>query len=1472
MKEKRFPLRLCIQLLVFVILLGLGSLILFPMWRVVSVGMADIRDDLIGRLEEHLDREIKYSSISPSIFGALDIRNVRVAGEGEDPVLTVSRFRIAYSFPDLLFGRRLAIRSIRLDAPVIDLHTVRDDDILSLLDSFNADWNGGVTFLNNFTVQIRNGKFVVRGGHDWLQIDSFNLSSEIDGSQVNLDGRWDVSVLATRPLVSTPINLRLAMRVYGSGCVDSEEGEGIFSIPSIAGDALSMSPLNFALAFRDGSLGIRKVYDGLPLEMSLEYDFADGTVDAWLDSRNFRFGDVVSFYGGLEALREVLDIEISGTASLRRGQDGGLDYAVNLVGAATSDMTDGAVGGVVAAYGYTMGTGAIFEIDASGDENEVLVRALRLFLPETGDPDARFFGGAAFAGEIGLNPFSPNGTLSFDGFSVARMRDVNTDIAVRTDDGGISLRTNALRIGDAGTATLGVKLRPYGGDIDFEASVLWPGGKGVPGSAVLRGSMNSQPRRIDASLLVRSFPVWDILKMAMPMDSSPPAPLFALLGGYTVASTDFHFSTDFTQLWYETPALVLSGGDFGGTLSLSGTEQGLEIGSSHLVWGDETLRFSGSVEFDDPGSDDPRGVGFRLNAGYRGLGYFIEGTLNGDSVVLRGSNGLDVNLRSRAGGVYFGHVRAENFPIPFLGHPALLSVNANLDYDAAGLWSVDLERFEVANIVGPAGLARVVLSGGIDENGATFPVLLYEDAVGPLSGSADFFWPDGDYGFRGRLILSDGVERYTADGTFTDGNLDIEFSGASVRLYRFSRNLRNTVANGTLRLSWDASQDDALSAELYLASARGRIGVNEFTVSARAAVDGPEFTLRDLRMNFAELEGSIPAFTLNRTEGAARASARFGGVFGRRPIAGALSLDAGFGPLDSWLEMGSLLESFSGRVRVEGFRHGDGADTQNFDFVFSRDDMAIAVSGGPRNMFRFRMDSEDNFFLALSSPFPVRGSVIGTIRDNRINAHCNDLFIDLAGLFDMLPANDNFFISDGFVSASLDIRGTLSDPEFYGHARGTGVRIHIPQFISQELRPIPFTVIFDGDEIRFGPVPTAVGGGEGRVSARFFFERWLPDTFSIDIAVPRETPIPFDMNLTGFVARGDIAGNFNVSMEDRAFIHTGDLWVNHTEMGVDTDEISRAQDRAPFSRVRIPFTAAVSVTTGPATEFLYPTAVFPIVRATPEMGTRIYATADSLARQFSVTGDVRIRRGEIFYFQRSFYMRSGLLVFRENELHFDPLITARAEVRDRNENGPVTVSMIVDNAPLSSFTARFESSPPLSQVEIFTLLGQSLMGRGTDDDDFDPMQAFLVSTTDLLAQFTVVRAFEQRIRNFTRLDMFSIRTQALQNVIFSNMMAGDARSQVDTNGRLGNYFDNTTIFGGRYVGQDLFIQGMISMRHDANRTAWGGLVLQPDIGFDIQGPTINNYNLRIRWDFVPTSPENWFVNDNSITLTLSRLF
>jgi hypothetical protein len=237
----------------------------------------------------------------------------------------------------------------------------------------------------------------------------------------------------------------------------------------------------------------------------------------------------------------------------------------------------------------------------------------------------------------------------------------------------------------------------------------------------------------------------------------------------------------------------------------------------------------------------------------------------------------------------------------------------------------------------------------------------------------------------------------------------------------------------------------------------------------------------------------------------------------------------------------------------------------------------------------------------------------------------------------------------------------------------------------------------------------------------------------------------------------------------------------------------------------------------------------------------------------------------MYYFERSFYIRSGNILFRENEQQFNPRMNVRAEVRERIDDGPVTISLIVDNEPLLDFVPRFESAPALSQMEIFAILGHNLYALQGNENPEVIQRALLSSAADLFAQFYVVRQMERQVRNFLNLDMFTVRTQVLQNAFFN--AANIAPYPVDRSNRVGNYFDNTTVFGGKYIGTDMFIQGMGTMRYDQNRLDFGGLRFELDIGIELQNPLFN-----VRWDFVPAHPENWWINDNSITFIWSRSY
>jgi hypothetical protein len=695
------------------------------------------------------------------------------------------------------------------------------------------------------------------------------------------------------------------------------------------------------------------------------------------------------------------------------------------------------------------------------------------------------------------------------------------------------------------------------------------------------------------------------------------------------------------------------------------------------------------------------------------------------------------------------------------------------------------------------------------------------------------------------------------------------------------KNALGATVSGEGQLTWRSMDAWSVTAKLDALTARN--GDTDLTLSANASMTPDEIAIRDLQAKYGTLEAELPDLSVNRLDAIARTDARVHGTAIGRNMDMTFNAQAEFTPIDSWFEISRALDSFTGLVSVDYIRFDTLENSEVFDFEFSRTAEGFVLNGGPENMIRAALADDGAFYASLSYPSPIRGSVTGILSSRTIDAYAPNLYIDLVSLWRVIPSNDIINCTGGFVNASIQIRGPLGDPEFFGYAQGNSVRLILPQYIGAEVGPVPVLITLEGNEMRFGPVTASCGRGYGEATGWFRFDRWIPDTFNINIRATADTPVPFSFEVMGVLAAGNAFGVLDVELSDRILRVSGNLTGEDTEITLDTQKIAAAAVQAEPDD-SFPLITDFIIKTGRKVEFIWPNPNTPILQANAAAGTGIRITSDSGSGRFSMEGDVELRSGEMYYAQRSFYIRSGTLSFHENEIQFDPRLTVRAEIRDRTDDGPVTVSMILDNAPLQSvddaplqsFDARFESSPPLSQVEILSLLGQNFTGESAEEEG-EAMNAMLASATDILSQFLGVRRLERMIRDFLGMDMFSFRTQIIPNAVTR------LRNPVDTNATLGNYLDNTTVFVGKYLGSDMFFQGMLSLRYndfnDLNgglyRTNNGGLyqvnndgivagqlLLEPDLGIELHSPLFD-----IRWNITPLHVDNLFINDTSFSLT-----
>jgi hypothetical protein len=1447
--------------------------------------MEEFRDDITGALETYLGRKITYASIGPSIFGTLDIRNIRISGgepqpggtellpgvqkansgPGPEPLLFISRFRISWSLLDMLRGKPGGIRSLRIDRPVLNLDLERDRDILDLIRNipgsreFLSGPLGKLADLLPDTVlfRIRNGQGALIAGTNQYHAQGLSLDISVEDQQIAVQGKGNAGVSLTG-FFGDPFTAQIALGISGFCNTSLDKGRARITIPSLSGDLFRLRSLGFDFTLEHDLITLRKLGGG-DFDFSLDYGLSSGNLSAMFSCEQFSLRDFFSLQGAWRSYSPWLALALSGGAFFERTAEN-TAYHVGLAGSVPA--------------GAPLG-GSFLEISLEGDESRVDVERFHFGVPRSretlaaGNPSLR--GELDFRGGIGLKPLAPNGQLSLADFSLTGSGGLTADISLATHGPEISLFGETVTLGTVQLSAFDVLAVRSEEGLGFSLSALRFTGMESYGdvrmSALsLEGSLDYGPRQVEASLLLDSFSVADLSEMAAPFIREPVLPgIVSDVKKNLAVTTEIFLTTDFEHILYNAPRFIIAyegGRDIVGLLSVSGTDQRFDLTEGRLTWADGGFFFNGYADF-----SNPRELTFSVMANYRDLSYFFEGMLlDSRSLSIQGSYGFWANINPSANGGYSGRVEAANIPIPFGGQYARLNLQSSLRYESSRLWSFDVHHLEVLDLFTPGSPGSTFrISGGVNQDSAAFPVIFFDDGKGPLNGQAFFSWAGDFSGLSGTVEMADErrEERYMLEARYEESRFDAALTASRAQLGRFLTGSWNARANGNVKVAWNSVE--SFRADFTLSSLSAKIQDADLRASAVAELDHDVFTLRDLRISYAGIDTAIPAFRIDRAASRMETDAVLAGAAAGRTLDLAFGMEARFAPSKSWLEFVEAIESLEGAIHISEARLDTLRSADPFDFRFSRHGPTLSLSGGPRSMIRFQIDGNGDFYAGFSSPSPIRGSITGTITPATIDARIPDLYVDLTSLWNFVPVNTDVVLAGGYINADLEVRGPLGDPEFFGRARGNSLRIQVPDYISRDILPVPFDVTIEGNEMTFGPVAATVGGGAGTVSGWFRFDRWIPNVFNMDIQVPHETPIPFDFDITGFLARGLASGALKLSMEDLVFGVTGDLTAGETEISLNTDEIDEAQGVDIFADILKPVALDINVVTGRKVEFFWPSSEFPILQASADMGTLVKVSTDTLARRFSLTSDVKIRSGELFYFERSFYIREGLLTFRENEIQFDPRISVRAEVRDRTNEGPVTISMIVENAPLLSFTARFESSPPLSQMEILALLGQNLTGISVDESTGSFRQA-LVNSTDLLAQFSGVRYLERHIRDFLRLDMFSFRTQLLQNAVFQ---AAGLQDPVDRINGVGNYFNNTTVFLGKYIGRDMFVQGMLSLRYDKNAATWGGLGFTPvpDIGVELESPLFN-----IRWDFIPTHPENWYVDDNSITLIWSRSF
>jgi len=118
-----------------------------------------------------------------------------------------------------------------------------------------------------------------------------------------------------------------------------------------------------------------------------------------------------------------------------------------------------------------------------------------------------------------------------------------------------------------------------------------------------------------------------------------------------------------------------------------------------------------------------------------------------------------------------------------------------------------------------------------------------------------------------------------------------------------------------------------------------------------------------------------------------------------------------------------------------------------------------------------------------------------------------------------------------------------------------------------------------------------------------------------------------------------------------------------------------------------------------------------------------------------------------------------------------------------------------------------------------------------------PVVALATVATDVISRLGIFQAnsttygFSQIVRDSLGLDVFTIRTNLLQNILYEAIPGTGTDNAVSP---IARYLDNTTLYLGKYLFDDFYLQGMLHFRGDLFSAGKGAVFLSGDLKVDTE--------------------------------------
>ncbi|MGI5172547.1 translocation/assembly module TamB domain-containing protein [Treponema sp. OMZ 840] len=1481
MKKKTYGRIFSIILLLCIGLVAACSVI--PVLSAAHTAFAHIRDTYLTLIREKTGFSVSYTSLSPSILSGIRMSNISVSDiESDDTILTVKSVKLRWNLIKLIGGKpaeafgELVISGVSGDYDDFTQSALRKR-LFDAIENFDADTakiskvqNPGQNIQNlidtlfslPIRIRIKDASFLYAGlsvSND-LHISNLTISRPANDTalQIRLSGKN--SIRSTGKSGNAYGTLAWSFSVQSKITQNIQNSFAQLRLSSLRESDYTIPALNMYAAYADNKVQLSLMQNILPFAVTLVADTLEQTALFKLHAHNLNLFDLFRAEKKDSLINKIPFLSISG------------DY--NAVwNWRKRELRYDAEGALRTEFPPKQKAELSFRFE--GDEKTVyidFINAVSSIL------------NADYSGSFDIEGLRPQGNARIHSAVLPNGNQISAELYMESFENESLIFIPQLYFGENSLTALQLRVIGTGltRDFAFEAydysrsDTAGPGTVRLNGSFTLGAQKEMQLQFSTENMFLDSaaaFASWFLPEHV----GSGFSRLRPFLSPY-ICSSDLFLSTDFKGFTYNSPYAVIANTKKDNEVllfAIDGTESVFQLSRFDMISSGQSVQMQANADI----APQNREMFFSVSLFVNSLPYSFSGIFVPSQFLnITGDYNFNASVYAGKNGSFTGSFSVLSFPLAVHNLLFSSSVSADFSYNAADDWNMDIMQIDIAEVSKTSRISpRIHCAGAVQPGALYLNKARYSDELSSLDGSLNALWNFSGDIFDSLTLnasLSDAFspERYSlmlqaynpesVKGGVPDFWEHIYFSAeAEIRSFPSARfigmqNDNNTVS-GTLTALGSLANP---SLHLNIENASFVTGKSDIHISGGISLED-----KNLVLSACNLKHSY--FDVTSVEGSVSLEDFSGNIGGH--IAGRISDDMYFSektyaspfsfsvrPLQNNEHVPFKEKSFQADLVFSSLAGSFFNTRKNYALKLIRSSGRFDLTAGS-NEFEAVLFDDGEINMRSAHGFPVRFNAFGTVKNKELSLLVNNISAD-AKTFSRLLDLPVFSLYSGTASGRGTISGTLGSPIINAEFQGTDMTVGVPEYVDEKLVCKDFRVktvdnVFSAVDSRFVGQKT---GAKASLTVDLTLEKLLIESLNLRVKTLDDSRAAAKYKMPNGIFTGTAKADVSVQLDKelvdvRGLIETAD---------VEAVIVLNPEETLIQEKPQIDTVLDITLITDTKSRLFMPSKTNPFLRGLVTQTSPLRLQLDTRYGTSSFTGTFSMKGGEILYLNRTFYVREASAVLNESMESFDPKLSAKAEIRERDKSGdPVRIMLTVEDQPLSRLNPGFSSVPVKSQQEIMTLLGQIFL---VDAGNTNPL-VLLGGLADYGAQITLFRSVENRLRDLFKFDIFSLRTMFLQNAFISAL-------NVNTGTRIsaGNFLDNTTVYIGKYFGDTLYADAMLHLVYNGNLEnkdgSTGGLVFQPEIGLELPSPFA-----AIRWSIAPDLTSDWklLVPHTSISLS-----